>query len=48
MSNPPGTIRRDTRVFISAVTRELGSGLPLDDPITPHLDELLGSVLDRA
>ena len=25
MSNPPRTIRRDTRVFISAVTRELGS-----------------------
>ena len=25
MNNPPRTIRRDTRVFISAVTRELGS-----------------------
>ena len=25
MTNPPRTIRRDTRVFISAVTRELGS-----------------------
>ena len=25
MSIPPRTIRRDTRVFISAVTRELGS-----------------------
>jgi len=25
MSNPPRTIRRDTRVFISAVTRELGT-----------------------
>ncbi len=24
MSNPPGTIRRDTRVLISAATRELG------------------------
>ena len=25
MSNSPGTIRRDIRIFISAVTRELGS-----------------------
>ena len=25
MTNPPRTIRRDTRVFISAVTRELGT-----------------------
>src|SRR5262245_30155760 len=25
MTGPPRTIRRDTRVFISAVTRELGS-----------------------
>ena len=25
MNSPPGKLRRDTRVFISAVTRELGS-----------------------
>jgi hypothetical protein len=62
MSIPPRTIRRDTRVFTRAVTRELGLGLqadaldrqyrqqgktalwllPLSEPISPHLDELLG------
>jgi hypothetical protein len=29
MSTPPRTIRRDTRVFISAATRELGSSRQL-------------------
>jgi hypothetical protein len=76
MSNPTRTIRRDIRVFISAVKRELGSVrklvkkrledndyhaveqdnfppdyreqkkpagwfLPLEEPIAPHLNQLL-------